>query len=361
MARITKPPKKVETAQQVIDFPNFNFMAATRKDTPWLKMLPKDIEEVNEDNLNTFFEIMIERQEIWYKKVVLKQPWPWTENKILRDYKYTNVYRELDRASQWMIENVLKDHSLSVKDLVWRIIIFRFFNLPATFEVGGVELPHYDDFDPEYMWQQVVSLREKGVNPYHTAYLQNLAFLPKPANWNGRGLFKDEAIINYAFPRIHKKIPELVVALKTAESPEVLMKIMEQFDAVGGFMSHEFFIDFCYVARYWKKPIMKFDQNDYTNVGPGASLGLRLIFPSLMPKEQKRGIYVLRDIAHDWMEKLGEFKYLGWDGENYVCPAPNERLTLHQIEMWLCEYSKYWKMQHNVGKQRSRYKVKKRS
>ena len=102
--------------------------------------------------------------------------------------------------------------------------------------------------------------------------------------------------------------------------------------------------------------LMKFDQDDFTNVGPGASIGIRLIFPSLKKGEQEKGIYILRDMAKGYLEKNGNFKYIDWDFEtnNYKIVKPKEgKITLHQIEMWLCEFQKYGKMKIGEGKQRS--------
>lgn len=340
----------------------YQFMAAVKDpDCLWGQMLPDASESVNVHHFKEFFRTMFERQEIWYKRSILKQPAPWTTDKYLRDYKFTNVYRELDRASQWLIKNVLLDHKLSLEDLVFRIIIFRFYNQPDTFDsdsVYFVKLPHYESFSPKKLWLETVMYREKVDNPWHTAYMMNLAFLAKPKDWKGKGLFKDHAYCEYAFVKIHEMIPTIVEALKICETPEGIMHVLEKMPATAGFQAHEFYIDFCYCARYWKEAIMPFDENDFTNVGPGCSLGIRLIFPQLQPNEQIDGIYHLRDMAEEQLAEFKEsFKYIKWKEGEYH-PAQECNITLHQIEMWLCEYQKYWKMTIQQGKQRSKFTPK---
>lgn len=319
--------------------------------------LPNIEEDVNIDHLNEFFRTMFERQQIWYKRSILKQPAPWTKDVYLRDYKFTNVYRELDRASQWLIKNILSDHNLSIEDLLFRIIIFRFYNQPDTFNhnVYFVDLPNYKTFNPKKLWLDTVTYREKVDNPWHTAYMMNMAFLAKPKDWKGKGLFKDHAYCEYAFPKIHAMIPELVKALEICSTPEGIINILEKLPATAGFQAHEFYIDFCYVAKYWKKPIMPFNENSFTNVGPGASLGLRLIFPSMKGKDQINGIYWLRDLAEEQLAMKGDFKYLGWSKDKGYFAQKKCNITLHQIEMFLCEFSKYWKMTIKEGKQRSKF------
>ena len=69
----------------------------------------------------------------------------------------------------------------------------------------------------------------------------------------------------------------------------------------------------------------------------------------------------MRDLAVDYLETFGDFKYLGYAPKSDLYLAPdifNEKITLHQIEMWLCEFQKYWKMKIGEGKQRSKFEPK---
>lgn len=337
-------------------------MSYGSKEPSWTDLLPSKDEDVSAEHVGEFFRLMFERQEIWYKRFQLKQPRPWTTDPYLRDYKFTNVYRELDRASQWLIKNVMLDWSLSIEDLIWKIFIFRFYNQPDTFDhnVYFVHLPKHKDFNPRKMWLETVTYREKVDNPWHTAYMMNMAFAPMPKDWKGQGLFKDEAYVKVAFPKIHAKVPEIAQILRNGATPEQIITALKSMPATADFQAHEFYIDFCYVAKYWKQPIMEWNENDYTNVGPGASLGLRLTFPSLSPAEQIKGIYWLKELAEEQLSMFkGCFKYVKWDRKKKSYePSLDCNITLHQIEMWLCEYQKYWKMKIKAGKQRSKFSPK---
>jgi hypothetical protein len=82
---------------------------------------------------------------------------------------------------------------------------------------------------------------------------------------------------------------------------------------------------------------------------------LRLIFPSLQEKEIIGGIGLLRDMFNEQVE---DFKYTTWNKVKKVYEVSETgELTLHNIEMMLCEYQKYWKMKVGVGKQRSKINV----
>lgn len=343
----------------------------------WYDKLPDESLEVYEPHLRLFFETMYERQIIWKRRFIEKKERPWTNNKIFQESKFTNVYRELDRNSQWQIKNILLDEGLSLKNLIWKLMVFRFFNNPETFtfEPKGKSvqsklfeenkslipatkwrngIPDWDEYDEDEFSQFISGVRSSGQNPYTTAYLINSQATP--------GKSRDYCYTRAVTPHLHKNVDKLIAKVMTAKKPEDIIEFLKTFPAVADFIAHEFYQDFTYIPRYTDRKFMKFTQDDYTNVGPGASIGIRLIYPSLKTvREQKPAIYWLRDEAEYWLNKIGKEKgesmpFLEWDkekGQYYISKECN--ITLHQIEMWLCEFQKYWKMIIGSGKQRSKF------
>lgn len=352
--------------------------------------LPDDTIDVHQEHKRLFFWLMHERMAIWKRRFIDKKDRPWTENEILRDYKFTNVYRELDRNSQWQIKNILLDDSLSLKNLIWKMMVFRFFNNPETFtfnpKKSGVAIqgdlfgapiksglkqaekisdlipatkwrngiPDYDEYDENEFSKFIAGVRSSGQNPYTTAYLINSQATP--------GQPRDYCYTRVVIPTLHKRIPEIIKLVLKAKNPEEIIDYLTKMPAVANFIAHEFYQDFTYIPRYTDRKFMKFTQDDYTNVGPGASIGIRLIYPSLdSVSKQKQAIYWLRDEAERELTKVAKSKgepmyYLEWDKkkrEYYLTDECN--ITLHQIEMWLCEFQKYWKMTIKTGKQRSKF------
>lgn len=360
----------------------------------WYDKFPDKSIDVYEPYLRLFFELMHERMLIWKRRFVEKKERPWTDNPILRDSKFTNVYRELDRNSQWQIKNILMDDSLSLKNLIWKMMVFRFFNNPETFtfnpkgkvvqgELFGDEvetriksvkkgeelisslkwrngIPDYEEYDQKEFTKFIAGVRSSGQNPYTSAYLINSQATP--------GMSRDYCYTQLVIPTLHKNIPEIIKVVLKAKQPEEIIEYIKGMPAVADFIAHEFYQDFTYIPRYTNRKFMKFDQNDFTNVGPGASIGIRLIYPSIEHlKEQKKAIYWLRDLAEEWLTKISKEKgekmpYLEWDKDKrkyYLSDKCN--ITLHQIEMWLCEFQKYWKMMIGQGKQRSRFEPRTKS
>ena len=339
----------------------------------WYSKLPSDFFKVWEPNLNLFFETMYERQMIWKRRFLDGQTRPWTDNVILSNYKFTNVYRELDRSSQFQIRTILLDKELSLTNLVWKLMVYRFFNSPETFSFDPAEhrnlfnpmekaipasrwrngIPDYEAYDEEEFADFIQGIRDAGLNPYTNAYLINSMATP--------GKPRDYCYTHLVIPSLHKAIPRLMKTVLGAKKPEEIIRFLKTIPSVADFIAHEFYQDFTYIPRYTDRRFMTFDQNDYTNVGPGASVGIRLIFPQLKGKAQKQGIYKLRDLAAEKLDKIGQehgepFPYLYFDkasGSYYTTEKCN--ITLHQIEMWLCEFQKYWKMTIGEGKQRSEF------
>lgn len=351
------------------DIRGFNFANGVdlRKPLSWVEQLPSPEEEINEGHLQTFFDIMKERQKIWVRRSLLGKSAPWTKNPILRDYKYTNVYRELDRASQFMIKHILTQ-KMPIEQKLFQLMVFRFYNQPNSFRQNGglIDLPLYSTNYKKApsqvlakLWTQTVAERKRSGNPWHVAYMMNMAFAPKlTEEWKKPGLYKDWAYVNYVFRKLWEIIPDLVKVLREASRPQDIIEVLERIPATSTFQSHEFYVDFTYFARYAPEgAVMRFDANDFTNVGPGASLGIRLIFPSLKPSEQEAALYLLHEMAEEYLGD--DFPYLMYDKETGKYYTTNEysrvNFTVHQIEMVACEWAKYWKMTIGSGKQRSKF------
>ena len=327
----------------------------------WKRKLPNENEVVCEKNFNEFFDVMLERMLIWKRRFIDEQNRPWSNNNILNKFKFTNVYRMLDRSSQWQIQHILLDESVKGVNLVWKLMVYRMFNNPETFEKGlkfwKNGIPDYKDYDVNEWYEFIQGIKESGGNPFTNAYLTNSASYP--------GLTRVESYTQKILPILHKSVPELYELMLKAKKPEEIIDFLTSLPSCGMFMAHEYYQDFTYIAIFRDDNFFKFTQDDFTNVGPGASLGIRLIFPKLKGKGQKQGIYWLKEFAEEELEKarvrlgVDSVPYIQWNKKKGEFEITNKcNISLHQIEMWLCEYQKYWKMCIGEGKQRSEFEPK---
>ena len=90
------------------------------------------------DNELEFFKFIYKRHLIWYKRFILKENPPWTDDNILRTFKIINVYRELDRCTLYLIKKL--KYMSDRKTLLLNIVFFRFFNLDNLYENLGIDI-----------------------------------------------------------------------------------------------------------------------------------------------------------------------------------------------------------------------------
>lgn len=300
--------------------------------------------EVCEENILEFFTYIYERQEAWYNRFFLKKERPWCNNEYINTYKFCNVYRELDRSSQWMINNVFLDKNLSEESLFFSIFVYRLFNHPEPFK--HIKLPKFETFNKDRFLKDLIYVKEElGIQPINRAAYQVNTYIARgEAYKNYTNLFVGE---------LHKLVP-IYIKLKNKKGtkPQELVKLIETIHGLGFFMSHEYYVDSTYLRRYVDESLFPFTENDWTSVLIGSSIGMRFLFPFLSGiKTQTKGIYVLKDISKQYLDSLGDFKYLYYSRpkNKYYVQGLGE-LSLHQIEFNLCEYFKYQKLKNNIGR-----------
>lgn len=315
-----------------------------------------DIEKagLNEENLKLFFNMIYDRQMIWKRRFIDRVPAPWTDNEIFLKYKFCNLYREHDRSSQWEIRNIIMDESLSDKNLVWKILVYRTFNNPETFARAFDKwpngIPNYEDYVEDEFAAHIESIREMGLNPFTNAYSISGNIV--------MGDSIDNAFCHTVVPAIYKSMDAICTVLQTAVMPEQIVTFLMTLPGASSFTAHEYYQDLTYISIYTDRTLMKFDQNDFTNLGPGSSQGVRLIFPRLKGSEQLSCYKYLQEISEEKLEEIGLEKgelmpYAQWNKELHKYEIISScNLSLNQIEGALCEFSKYVRILRGTGRPR---------
>lgn len=309
------------------------------------KFMPDNNLVLVSKNLKQFYYWMFERQNIWYKRFALKEKQPWTKDKILQDYKFTNVYRELDRNTIWLINNVIKDKSLTNKEMFWKIVVFRYFNKPELFEyIGGI--PELKEFTFKDFFRKVNDYKQKEGRVFTDAYMINP---PKKKEDRDLGI---EGFYCKNVRDFKDRIDEIWNVYKNSVKPKEFIEILKTLNCVADFIAYEIYCDLTYTDWF------KYTDLDYVNVGPGAKFGLELIFPKLyLNRKEKRyleKLNFLKDNFERFMKLLNyDFKY--YNVKNLLDYKNGKKIGLRCIEHSLCEYSKYWKMKINVGKPRQKF------
>jgi hypothetical protein len=210
-----------------------------------------------------------ERQRIFERRVQ-GAPDPWTDDRILRQYKFCSVFRAADRVSQYLIRNVAyHPEKNAAEDRLFQIVAFRMFSRIST-------------------WNSIL---EKLERPPLIRDLENGAFvraLEHARRING-GLYTGAFILcaNDAFGKKKKHLNhaellrrmftkgKLGAALLGAKSLGAVYQMLHEYPLMGDFMSYQIAIDLNYSSY------LAFSENDFTQPGPGAVRGLRKAFHDL--------------------------------------------------------------------------------
>lgn len=195
------------------------------------------------------------------------KPGPWTDDPIIQEYKFCNVFRAADRVSQYMIRNVCYNPELSCPDdRVFQIVAFRFFSNIHTWETVRTILgrsPIINDLVNGSFEHALEAVRASNGKLYTGAFIlcATDAYGRKLKHLNHIELFKD-MFINQ----------QLGECLRQAKSLKAIYHMLHGFPLIGDFMAYQIATDLNY-SEYFN-----FDENDFTKAGPGAVRGINKVF-----------------------------------------------------------------------------------
>lgn len=262
------------------------------------------------------------------------QAWPWTDDEILRKYKFTNVKRINDRTTRAFLKmyNAHKDAPRHVALLNCGVRRFT-----GTAEMSE-SLGWLTRLDPDRMRKA----EAKCPKPWTGAYMIRA---------DAPGVPKIEVVIGY-MTGLWDKAKAIVSAMDTQWTWQAGYEIMHTIRGFGGagFMCKEVLQDYL----LWAAPTFVPDDNEsWTPIGPGARRGLnRLQGREVTQLGLKDEVYLaeirelLEAIQPMWLREF----------QNFADVAPSDRLTAHDIQFCLCEFDKYERVRLNQGRPRSMYR-----
>lgn len=299
--------------------------------------------------IEAFFEFVCHRQEIWHKRTVQQLPPSWTEDHILRDFKFCNVYRQLDGGTV-AIRKYIENTDITPEKKLFNIIAYRFFNRRDTIEhlFGGLLDPETFDFKYyEHRFDNIKQSENIFSNAYLiTAHAYKKDYRPKDKHVQILLMLND----------LRQRLSDIIGLLQAGSPQDGLQIIERSVPMAGAFLSGQILLDAAYA-----RDIVAYSGDDFLIVGPGAHWGLNIIFDKkLSKKEADSACRYLYAIQPQEFAKLKTQKGLDWNtvrlqDDNY----PNAPfLMLHDIQNSLCEFRKYWRLKH-AEKAKKRYFSKK--
>ena len=280
----------------------------------WSKLGPTPV-------FDSYWEFAAKRQQALIRRLSGNEP-PWSDDPVLQRYRFTNAYRACDRVSQYLIRHVIYDDTWSIRDIVFRILLFKIFNRIETWEAldknfGPIA---YDRFSETQFGDFLSQLKGNRVRIYSPAYI-----MPSPQVYG----FSEKHRNHLAMLRdmIESGLPE---ALSRAKSMKDAVALLRRYHGIGPFLAYQYAIDINY------SNVMNFCEMDYVIAGPGAIDGIAKCFenPDALRSEEIIRLVSLRQ-TEEFAKRGIEFVRIG-----------ARPLQLVDCQNLFCEISKYARVVH---------------
>lgn len=240
-----------------------------------------------------YWHFASERQRAFEKRVA-GQLKPWTDDPILQEFKFCNVFRAADRVSQYMIRDVCyHDESCSPEDRLFQIVAFRTFSKIETWRTVREYLGNYptlDDLGSGKFTKALEYARSRNGGLYTGAFIlcATDAYGQSFKHLNHVELFR------------HMFLQEdLAEELLKAGSLREVYDLLHRFPLMGDFMSYQIAIDLNY------SDLINFSENEFTQAGPGALRGIKKAFESLGGYTPTEIILWMVEHQEEEMKRLG--------------------------------------------------------
>lgn len=284
-------------------------------------------------NLRIFWRFVNERHSIWHRRFVEKQPYPWTKNPILLRNKFTNIYRELDTGTRYMMETIL-ERDAERADKVFNVMMYRLMCSIPTYDSMGFQF--LEKFDEEQFRRMLESRYITGSPVFGNAYLIS------PYSSMGSDL-KYENVARL-FGLVHRDFAAFFRRLDTAPTFQAAYKVINSVYGFGPFLAYQVLVDLTYPIpkSYGKSAILPFSQNEWAKLGPGAMRGFGRVSDAY---DQLAGLRWLWRHQHEQFSELNiQFPY--WRDET----GRETEISLANLQNCFCEFHKYMSIREGSGK-----------
>lgn len=271
---------------------------------------------------NTYWRFAAERQAVFFRRL-RGEAYPWTPDPVLLRHKFTNAYRASDRVSQYLIKHVIYEGDQSPEEVFFRIVLFKVFNRPETWELLNAALGHISYAD--YRYEKIDAILSQALAD-HIPIFSAAYMMPS-------------GVRSFGEPRKHRNYLRLLEQMLADEVPKRLsdvkslrqaFELLRSYPMIGDFLAYQYAIDINYSR------LTDFSEMDYVVPGPGARSGIRKCFRTPGGLSESDIIRAVADKQEEEFSRLGlQFETL-W----------GRRLQLVDCQNLFCETDKYARIVH---------------
>jgi hypothetical protein len=274
------------------------------------------------------FVAFIKARHAVYERRQAGKPKPWTKDPILQQYRFCNVYRELDTVTIWIRENwrdpYKDDPNVWFAMAVSRIVNWpdSLYDLSTAISKGGKKLI----WNPAAFVREMDARRTRGVKVWTGAYMIHA---DRHAGGSKAAYYAEQVLTPMWEARKQVQLGSL----------SEFHQFMMQFRDMGSFMAAQVVCDVKYTPLLAKAP----DWNTWAAMGPGSQRGLSRV--EFGDKDTKYSATV-------WYSALMDLKVRV---DPMIAKAGLPAIHAQDLQNCLCEFDKYERVRLGEGRPRSKY------
>ena len=280
------------------------------------------------ENFRYFLQWVEKRMDIFWDRYCGSYDIDLVKDPILKTYKFCNVYRCLDRVSQYLIKNIVNsDKYKTPEHLFWAIILFKHFNKIETWEFLEQKFEDVASADIDKVIDVLCEYQNQGAVIYSNAYMMTASFFSESADLHKYGISRQTNSKVDAYLQIYRywffKQDYITRCLNTT-SLEGLVTELHKIPTIGPFLAMQYATDLNY------SKLFNFSENDFIIPGPGCKRGIQRTFScsDKIPYEE-----IIKWVHENWDNLCKEYN---------VDPILLERKpSLMDIQNCFCETDKY--------------------
>jgi hypothetical protein len=266
----------------------------------------------------------VERHAI-YRRKTAGLPKPWTTNPIFQQYRFCNVYRELDTVTVWIAEKWRTPHH-DDPDLWFALVVARLVNWPESLAEIGYPVP----WRPDCFVEALHGRKRRGEKVFTGAYI-----IHADHSSNGSKAAYLAAAVLGPMWRDRSSLRRAVRGPTLAEAHRALLNYRD----MGSFMAGQVIADLKYVQPLRNAK----DWWTWAPSGPGSRRGLNRVLgrPKNAPWTETEWLRCLQAL-HQEIRPL-------------LASAKMRDMHAQDLQNCCCEYDKMERVRLGEGKPRSKY------
>ncbi|KAI0741421.1 hypothetical protein C8Q80DRAFT_1110050 [Daedaleopsis nitida] len=274
--------------------------------------------------LDTFFVFVSKRYRVFCNRLSGSPP-PWTDDPVIQQFPFTNVFRVFDNVTQYILRNVIQVGDQSLDEQCFRIMLFRSFNKIATWETLTEEFGEltWRDFDVN-AYERVLLTRQSDSALYSTAYI-----LPAPKLGGKAAASNHLRLVQLMMEEDLPKQLQNLNHLKDAHGHISL------FPGMGPFMALQLLLDLNMTAHF------NYSEDEWVALGPGSLECLRKMFGPNVRGHELDALRYLHRTQHEHFARLHTPPR-----DIPKLPGRPRGMSMVDIEHALCECEKYSRAVH---------------